>query len=65
MFAELHDATRFVFASGLATEVDATSAFDHEQRPVYQEDGVHYTALGNRLVADAVAPKLAQATCGN
>ncbi|HEX8968531.1 MAG TPA: SGNH/GDSL hydrolase family protein [Chloroflexota bacterium] len=63
MFAELQAATRPVFASGQAVEVDATRAFDGEQRSVYQEDGVHYTALGNRLVADAIQPALSRATC--
>jgi lysophospholipase L1-like esterase len=60
MFAELRDATRASFSSGLAVEVDATGAFDGESREVYQEDGVHYTALGNRLVADAIAPALGE-----
>jgi lysophospholipase L1-like esterase len=58
MFAELRDATRPVFASGQAVEVDATHAFDREQRPVFAEDGVHYTQLGNRLVAEAIQPAL-------
>ena len=63
MFAELRDAARSVFASRLAQEVDATAAFDGESHQVYQEDGVHYTALGNRLVADAIAPALNNSTC--
>src|SRR5919199_730727 len=61
MFAELRDDTRPVFASGQGLEVDATHAFDGEQRPVYAEDGVHYTPLGNRLIAETVLPALA--TC--
>jgi lysophospholipase L1-like esterase len=58
MFGELRSATRSTFASGLAVEVDATDAFDGQTAEVYQEDGVHYTALGNRLVAEAIAPAL-------
>jgi len=58
MFAELLDDTRAVFASGQAVEIDVTRAFEHEQQPVYAEDGVHYTPLGNRLVADAIQPAL-------
>src|SRR5205085_233858 len=37
MFAELRDATRSIFVSGLAQEVDATAAFDGESHQVYQE----------------------------
>src|SRR5256885_1614697 len=48
-FTQLRDDTRAVFASGQAVEADATYAFDREQQPVYAEDGVHYTPLGNRL----------------
>jgi lysophospholipase L1-like esterase len=59
MFNELRDASRPAFASG-AIEVDATGVFDNVSDPVYQDDGVHYTALGNRLVAQAIAPALAQ-----
>lgn len=64
MFAELRDATRPLFAAGLAAEVDATRAFDRETERVYQEDGVHYTVLGNRLVAEALLPSLARPRCG-
>jgi lysophospholipase L1-like esterase len=63
MFNELRDASRPVFASGLAVEVDATGVFDGVSDKVYQDDGVHYTALGNRLVANAIAPALAQPGC--
>jgi hypothetical protein len=65
MFAELRDATRAMFASGQAIEVDATGAFDRETETTYQEDGVHYTALGNRLVADAIRSALARPTCSS
>jgi lysophospholipase L1-like esterase len=58
MFTQLRDDTRPVFASGQAVEVDATHVFEREQRPVYADDGVHYTPLGNRLVADAIRPAL-------
>ena len=58
MFTELRDDTRPVFESGQAVEVDATHVFEREQRPVYADDGVHYTPLGNRLVADAIRPAL-------
>lgn len=60
MFNELRDAARPAFVSGGAVEVDATGAFDSAAQNVYQDDGVHYTALGNRLVAQAIAPALAQ-----
>ena len=60
MFAELRDATRPVFASGQAVEADATHAFEGEQQPAFAEDGVHYTQLGNRLVAEAIQPALAK-----
>jgi lysophospholipase L1-like esterase len=64
MFTELRDAAQPTFNSGMAVEVDATGVFDGVgQNVVYQEDGVHYTALGNRLVADAIGPMLAQPTC--
>jgi hypothetical protein len=64
MFTELRDAAQPAFNSGMAVEVDATGVFDGVgQNVVYQEDGVHYTALGNRLVADAIGPTLARPTC--
>jgi lysophospholipase L1-like esterase len=63
MFAELHDATRPVFASGQAVEVDATGAFDGDTSNVFQEDGVHYVPLGNRLVAEAIQPALNNSAC--
>jgi hypothetical protein len=63
MFAELRDATRPIFASGQAVEVDATGAFDGQSAEVYQEDGVHYTALGNALVAAAIQPALNSPSC--
>jgi lysophospholipase L1-like esterase len=63
MFAELRQATQSLFASGTAIEVDATTAFDGQDQRVYQDDGVHYTALGNRLVAEAIQPALTRATC--
>ncbi|MBV9602544.1 MAG: SGNH/GDSL hydrolase family protein [Chloroflexi bacterium] len=62
MFKELRDAARPAFASGQAIEVDTTTAFDNAAEPVYQNDGVHYTALGNKLVAQAIEPAL-QAGC--
>jgi hypothetical protein len=43
--------------------VDTTSVFDNATEPVYQDDGVHYTLLGNRLVAQAIQPALNQPTC--
>jgi len=44
--------------------VDATRAFDKAEQRVFQDDGVHYTALGNRLVAEAVLPAMTRAACG-
>jgi len=63
MFTELHDAAAPYFASRLAVEVDATRVFDGARDNVYQDDGVHYTALGNRLVAQAIQPALNQPGC--
>jgi lysophospholipase L1-like esterase len=63
MFVELRDATRPIFAAGQAMEVDATGAFEAEPNPVYQEDGVHYTTLGNLRVAEALQAALNQPTC--
>jgi lysophospholipase L1-like esterase len=63
MFAELRDATRPIFASGQAMEVDATGAFDAEPNRVYQDDGVHYTALGNRRVAEMIQSALSTPNC--
>ena len=63
MFAELREATQPVFGSGMAVEVDATRTFETAQGEMYQEDGVHYTAPGNRLVADAIYRALDQGAC--
>jgi lysophospholipase L1-like esterase len=63
MFNELREAARPAFASGMAVEVDTTTVFDSVSEPVYQDDGVHYTALGNRLVAAAIQPALDHPAC--
>jgi hypothetical protein len=63
MFNELREASRPAFTSPKVIEVDTTTAFDNASDRVYQDDGVHYTALGNRLVAQAIAPALAQPAC--
>ena len=63
MFSELREDAAPYFASGLAVEVDATGVFDKVTENVYQDDGVHYTALGNRLVAEAIQPALNQPRC--
>ncbi|MBV8714999.1 MAG: SGNH/GDSL hydrolase family protein [Chloroflexi bacterium] len=65
MFSELRDAASAYFSSRLAVEVDATRVFDGVSDNVYQDDGVHYTALGNRLVAQAIQPALAQPSCAS
>jgi lysophospholipase L1-like esterase len=65
MFAEMRAAAAPAFSSGTAVEVDATRAFDNVAEKVYQDDGVHYTALGNRLVAQAIAPALANPGCAS
>jgi lysophospholipase L1-like esterase len=62
-FTELRNATANLFASGQAVEVDVTDAFDTQANSVYQDDGVHYTALGNQLVADAIQPALDHPAC--
>jgi lysophospholipase L1-like esterase len=63
MFNELREASRPAFASGMAVEVDATTVFDTTTEKTYQDDGVHYTVLGNRLVAEAIQPALNQPAC--
>jgi len=63
MFAEMRSAAAPAFLTGTAVEVDATGVFDGAADKVFQDDGVHYTALGNRLVAQAIAPALAQPGC--
>ncbi|HYW90590.1 MAG TPA: hypothetical protein VFB50_22665, partial [Chloroflexota bacterium] len=63
MFNEMRDAARPAFTSGMAMEVDTTTTFDTVAERVYQDDGVHYTALGNRLVAEAIQPALNHPTC--
>jgi hypothetical protein len=65
MFNELRDAARPAFTSGQAVEVDTTTVFDNVAEPVYQDDGVHYTALGNRLVAQAIQPALNNPSCAH
>jgi lysophospholipase L1-like esterase len=63
MFAELRSATQPAFTSGEAVEVDTTGVFDNQSEPVFQDDGVHYTELGNRLVAAAIQPALNHPGC--
>ncbi len=63
MFNELRQASQPAFSSDSAIEVDATGVFDNVSDKVFQDDGVHYTALGNRLVAQAIAPALTQPAC--
>ena len=63
MFAELRTATQPTFATGLATEVNLTSAFDGVAEKVFVEDGVHYTPRANRLLAAALEPALRSSTC--
>jgi lysophospholipase L1-like esterase len=65
MFNELRDAARPAFAAGQAMEVDTTAVFDNVSEPVYQDDGVHYTALGNKLVAQAIQPVLNSPSCSS
>ena len=38
--------------------IDATAVFDHESGAVYKDDCCHYTELGNRLLADAIAARV-------
>jgi lysophospholipase L1-like esterase len=64
MFAELRDAARPVFESGLAREVDLTDAFASVSERVYVDDGVHYTPRGNRLIAEQLTPAVAGSGCG-
>jgi lysophospholipase L1-like esterase len=63
MFNQLREASRPAFDSGMAVEVDATTVFDTTTEKTYQDDGVHYTVLGNRLVAEAIQPALDQPGC--
>jgi lysophospholipase L1-like esterase len=63
MFQTLRTASEPLFASGLAGEVDLTGIFDGVQQQVYVPDGVHYTAYGNQLIANALESAAASATC--
>jgi lysophospholipase L1-like esterase len=63
MFQTLRTESEPLFASGLAGEVDLTGIFDGVQQQVYVPDGVHYTAYGNQLIADALESAAASATC--
>lgn len=65
MFTELREAAAPYVASRLVSEVDATGVFDGVSENVYQDDGVHYTALGNRLVAEAIMPEMARPSCAS
>jgi len=38
--------------------LDATTVFDQETAAVYEDDCCHYTELGNRLLADAIAARV-------
>ena len=58
MFAELRADSAPIFARGEASEVDLTRVFDDADGTVFVADGVHYSALGNQLIANALAPAL-------
>jgi hypothetical protein len=60
MFAQLKADTRELFASGAAREVDLSALFDGSDNPVFVDDGVHYTPVGNRLIAEALEPGVAR-----
>jgi lysophospholipase L1-like esterase len=60
MFAQLRADTRPLFASGAAREVDLSDLFDGLDKPVFVDDGVHYTPGGNRLIAEALEPAVAE-----
>jgi len=60
MWAELMRATRPLFASGVAVEADLTRVFDSVEAITYVDDGVHYSPLANRLLAEAIAPVVAR-----
>lgn len=64
MFQTLRTAAAPLFASGLAGEVDLTGVFDGVQDQVYVPDGVHYTPLGNQLIAQALESAAGSAACG-
>jgi lysophospholipase L1-like esterase len=59
-FAQLRTDTRELFASGAAREVDLSDLFDGSDHPVFVDDGVHYTPVGNRLIAEALEPAVAE-----
>jgi lysophospholipase L1-like esterase len=63
MFAQLRIATAPLFRSAAAREVDLTGAFDAEPETVFVDDGVHYSARGNRLIATALAPVVGAPGC--
>jgi lysophospholipase L1-like esterase len=63
MFADLLNASRPIFAAGLAEEVNLTATFDSAAEKVFVEDGVHYTPDGNRRLAEALEAALASNAC--
>jgi lysophospholipase L1-like esterase len=56
MFGQLRAATRQLFASGAAREVDLTDLFDGVDQQLFVDDGVHYNPRGNMLIAQALEP---------
>jgi hypothetical protein len=63
MFAQLRADTAPLFLSGRAREVDLTGTFDAEAETMFVDDGVHYSARGNRLIAAALAPVVGAPGC--
>jgi hypothetical protein len=60
MWAELIQATRPLFRSGLAIEADLTRAFDTFDGLAFVDDGVHYTPPANQHLAEALTPFVLQ-----
>lgn len=61
MYPWMADSTRRSVEAAGGQYVDLLAAFDAEQRSTYAEDAAHYTPLGNRLLAEALAEPVLQA----
>ena len=56
MYPRLSTTTQLAVQAEGGEFVDMTGVFDHEPGPTYAEDAVHYTPLGDRRLAEALAP---------
>ncbi len=56
MYQQMTPQARSALQGSGAKFLDLTSAFDDEAGTTYAEDAVHYTSLGNRRLAEKLAP---------